>query len=592
MMSRMRAIWDVRNMNLVDPVLTLLIEALAMEVFRLTGELASAQTRMLEKLAAMMTPSPLLTASPATVVLHARTSELESYITPDAVFTYRDERLSKRYNIKHSTFHPLCCTKSIEADIKYIVDAEAIYELLPGIGKDVYAEANRKMPVMGNTAYVGVELDEGVQSLKDVSFYCDFPGIEESERFISMLPYIRWSAGGKEIAVKPGFNEELYDRFDISRVFRALNTDRINRQKVQFVTISEDIRPAQLPRSNFPEELKECYLPEIVHSMSEPLVWIKLTFPGKFTKEAIKRIVVHLNAIPTVNMDKCRLSARIDEFSSVVPLHKQTADYLLGIDSVTDENGGTYMEAGLGDMSDSVAGSYSVRHGGCERPGTEDIRDMILRLTDALYDERFSFSSNEKENMLENLNDLLSQAELFTRSITAEERHRESTSYLIMDTRVQGTRRLSVEYWMTNGHILNDLTVGNPFNCMDNLAVQKSSIYPLTVLQGGKPSPDISRKADIYKYLLLSRDAIYTREDIENYCRAFYGEYIRQVSVALAYRPGNRPGQGIVRVLEVTIVPDKEMAGIDMGLFRRDLLCDLERRSPSTFNYSILIKST
>lgn len=591
MLNRMQAIWDVRSMSLADPTMRLLVEALAMEVFRITGELSSAQTRMLERLAAMMTPSSMLTASPATAVLHARTSEGESYITPDAVFTSRDEQLSRRYNLKHFTFHPLCCMKSVDAEVRYIADSRALYEVLPGMGKDIHAQARQRMPEMNNTVYLGIAPGRAVQSFEDVSFWFDMPGIEDAAQFLSMLSYARWSVGRKEIAVKLGFNERLYDRFGISQKFRTLNADRINRMGRSFVTITEDLRPAQLVGGGLPPEIEHCYGEYLAQAVSEPLVWIKIAFPGKFTQEVLGRLVVHMNAIPIVNMDKHRLSGRIDAFSSVVPLRKQSAEYLLCVDSVTDENGSIYRESGFGDVSASVAGSYSVRHGGCERSGTEDMRDLIVRLTDSLYEESFSLSGSDKENMLENLSDLLRQAESLTRSLTPEERMQESTSYLIVDTRLAESRRLSVEYWMTNGHILNDLAVGGLFRCPQESAIEKSSVRLLTPLLGGKPSPDISRKTDIYKYLLLSRDAIYTREDIENYCRAFYGEYIRQVSVSLTYRPGNRPGQGIVRVLEVTIIPGEGMAGIDTEQFRCDLLSDLERRSPSTFNYSIQIKN-
>jgi hypothetical protein len=591
MMERMRAIWDVRDMDIVDPVIKLLIEALAAEIFRLTGELGSMETRVLEKLAAAMTPNALLTATPATAILHARTLEGEAYVTPDTTFEYRDERLAKKYDIKQVTFRPISTVKSVNGDVRYLIDGEGAYEMLSGMVKDLIGRPHSRVTAGGNPIYIGLEVEGDVRTLRDVAFYFDMRDHGEAGKYLSALPYARWYVGERELSTAQGFNSTPDKESLVSHVYKELNADRRNRIKSRFISVTDGMELSMMAKDTFPKELAAFYPTDFVQSFTKPLLWLRVELPGSFTPEAVRHLSVCVNAFPVANIHKRRLSLEISEFSSFLPLAKRRADYLLGIERVSDGDGKEYFECGTGKGGAQSGYSYSLRRGGCERFNPEDSRGMIIRLVDALYDESGTFTGENREKLKEELDGLLRQVNLLAGKVTPEEREEESMSYLVIDTGILGVKRLTVDYWMTNAQILNGLVMTNHLECPEELPADEASLRLLTPIQGGKPSPDVSRRMDIYKYLLLSRDSIYTKEDIRNYCEAFYGEYVKGVEVSLGYAKGNRPGQGIVRTLEVDILPTGRMREITVGKFRENLLADLERRSPSTYNYSINVKT-
>jgi hypothetical protein len=591
MMERMRAIWDVRDMDIVDPVIKLLIEALAAEVFRLTGELGSVETRILEKVADAMTPNAQLAATPSTAILHARALEGEVYVTPDTTFSYRDERLAKKYDINRVTFRPISTVKSIDGDVRYLIDGEGAYEMLPGMVKDLIGRPHPRVTAGGNPIYIGLEVGGGVRSLKDVAFYFDMRGYGEGDRYLPALAYAKWFAGGRELSTAPGLAASPGTGAPTSGIYGELNADRLNRLRTRFISVNDGRELDATCLERFPGGLAASYPDEFVRSFGKPLLWLRVDLPGRFTPEATRRLSVCVNAHPVANIFRKRVGVGIDEFCSFVPLMKQRSDYLLGIERVSDGDGGEYVESGTGKRRAGTAGSYSLRRGGCERFNREDAKGMVVRLVDALYDESNAFAGSDREELREQLQELLRLVRLLTQEVPPEERMEEAMSYLAIDTDLREGRRLTVDYWMTNAQLLNALPVSSPLECLEESLIDRDSIRLLTPIQGGRPSPDIPRKMDIYKYLLLSRDSIYTNEDIRNYCVAFYGEYIERVDVSLGYGTGDRPGQGIVRTLVVDVLPTGRMLEITAGKFRENLLADLMRRSPSTYNYRINIKN-
>ena len=72
MFKRVAALWEIKNIDNLDPVVKLMIEGLAGEIFKLSGEMKNIETRILEKLARALTPANMISVRPAHAIMRAR----------------------------------------------------------------------------------------------------------------------------------------------------------------------------------------------------------------------------------------------------------------------------------------------------------------------------------------------------------------------------------------------------------------------------------------------------------------------------------------------------------------------------------------
>lgn len=79
MFKQAATLYDIRNIDGMDPLIRLLIEALSGEIFKLSGDMHAIESRLLEKVASALTPHTALVAKPAHAIAAARPIYTASY---------------------------------------------------------------------------------------------------------------------------------------------------------------------------------------------------------------------------------------------------------------------------------------------------------------------------------------------------------------------------------------------------------------------------------------------------------------------------------------------------------------------------------
>jgi hypothetical protein len=137
----------------------------------------------------------------------------------------------------------------------------------------------------------------------------------------------------------------------------------------------------------------------------------------------------------------------------------------------------------------------------------------------------------------------------------------------------------------------NGIKPGSSLFLFDDLYFEKTSIVSLTPSHGGKQRS--GNPLDAYKYILTSRDRVYTDEDIVNFCYSRYGEAIASVSVKKGVHASARPKEGLIRSIDVHLTLKEEISRA--ASVRRDvesrLLSLLKSKSPETYNYRVFISN-
>ena len=590
--SRIAALWDIRSIDALDPVVKLLVESLASEVFRLSGEIEGIEDRVVEKLARAFTPAHTMSASPAHAVVHARAVSDTCRIDSATEFAYKSPHFIQKHNLRKLAFTPVLRTTIFHGDVAGLVADGRYCDVTARGGKDPVANSLRRDPVFNHTAWIGVEVGREVRQLRALSFYFEFPLLDDSEAYLRLLGHGRWSHNGQEIASVSGFRQadgQAAEEGDGALFGNSGQNEEIaNKYKDRFVTLCDDLDAKALHPAVFPPELIPLFDADFVGGLQRELVWLKVVFPPAFDTHALSLLSVHTNCFPAANVYRKEALSTVTQLSSIVPLEKEPNEYFLFVDSVTDSHNRPYIQV-RSHQDDESTGTYMVRYGGAERFDPVNARDFLERLLDIYREESIAFSNIDidvpatSENLLAYLGD-------FDRKLHAYQGNHEHTSYLVLGDAVTERTNLTVRYNVTNGPIGNDIHQAELFEVPEVSDIDPSSPVLMTTTRGGRKSPPESSRKDLYQYLLMSRDRIYTQADMRLFCRAYYGDCFEEVDVESGYEVSPEPRQGIIRTTNIVLRGTAGKTQAELGILKRDILAGLSQRSPEGINYRIILK--
>ena len=402
MFKQAAALYDIRNIDGIDPLIRLLIEALSGEIFKLSGDVHTIESRLLEKVASALTPHTALVARPAHAVAAARPYTPQATVSSSDLFSYKSTEIVKKYKMKNIFFTPLHETRIINAELKYLVTADEFCTITPEGDRDAIAHLRSDVSVMCRKISIGMKIGSNVTTLNDLPLYIDIPLVVDKSSYLKLLPYCHCTIGGIPVEIKGGIEYDparsVSEKYDLGRLIAEEITSKY---APHYLTLkASGLKVRELSRSRVPEEIATLLPSDFISGCDADTVWIDIEFPTAFSKEVLEQVKMQMNTFIVVNRYPARVTRKVDSASTILPLEKTEFEYFLSVDSVTDNHGEQLREIST-TRDESTVGSYSVRRGGCERFNTMDAKDYLNRLTDLLYDESMAFSSTDKDGVKE-----------------------------------------------------------------------------------------------------------------------------------------------------------------------------------------------
>jgi hypothetical protein len=597
MFKRVAALWEIKNIDNLDPVVKLMIEGLAGEIFKLSGEMKNIETRILEKVARALTPANMVSVRPAHAIMRVRSVSGISQIDKTTEFFYKNAGFLKKANLKRLGFTPVCTPQIINGKVAAIVNEKGYYHVDNVMTRDVVAWPEQPSHLLSRKMWIGLDLGKEIRVLENLSFYFDFPYIEQKEEYFRLLSYCKWHQGKNALDVKTGvysFTDEGSDRkgqfAHKYEMCNMIDDDILNKYYHRFVTINSRIVHGEDTTELFPGEIVELFPDDVVQQSSKPLLWLKVEFPPFFEEHIMDEMTVNINAFPIANKYRERIEYSINEMSTVVPLMMGENEFFIAVNSVADSFGNHYYENLRDNEKDKSNFTYSLRRGGCERFSSADAREYLVRLIDLLHDESVAFSSSEKDTLAESAVDLLEQINHLEHKVDVKNNSQEVVSYLILEQEVEDSRMLFPEYWLSNGPVANDINASEVLFYTSDSDIERGSAQLLSTTRGGQMAPDNTQQTAMYKYSLTSHGSVYSKEDIINFCNSRYGNFAGKVEVKRGYVASTIPGEGVIRTIDVYVSASKKLAHNEKGCFSEELHADLRRFSPDDFNYRVFVQ--
>jgi len=586
--------WDVQNVENLDPIVKLLIEALANQVYGLANDFKNIEIRLLEKIAHLLTPDILNAARPAHMIMKAKPIEPQYMLSKMSGFYYDDPVFNIR-NVMNACFSPANSFLLTRGDIRSVISGGNVYVFDERMGKDTVARSNERTDIFERNIWVGLDLDEEIKTMQNLSFYFNFLNTDKANEYIHLLPFTEWSCADVPFDIKEGIyiadadtgeKDSLFTKYDLSGIS---DESILNFYNHQFISIKNDVQIKSLKKEHFPSDLKSLFPEGAEEHIEKPLLWIKIAFPPNFNEDILDNVLVAINAFPVLNKKMLEKHVKTNGLKSVIPLNTAPHEYFLSVHSLTDSLNVQYEQLPYVESEKPYAGTYSVKRGGVERFDSRDAKEYILNLIDLLREEGAAFSLIGKGFLTELIKQVESSTNIIDQKLLEINENKEIPAYLIVDTE-EKENTFFVDYWVTNCDLANGIKTGAFFKPYNKTFVEANLIFSLTPSVGGQKAPKSNYMLDRYKYILMSRDRIYTQTDIVNFCFSEFGEIINDAEVKRGVQISYRPKEGFIRTLDVFLQLKQSYEHlINDQNFESKVLNLLIEKSPDTFNYRVFI---
>ncbi|MDR2805001.1 MAG: hypothetical protein LBB85_05065 [Dysgonamonadaceae bacterium] len=575
----------VSRTELLDPVVNLLLESLSEEVYRIAGTLEAAEDRICDRLTTLLAPDRDAIAQPAHTVLHAAATESVAELTAQTEFRCATNDLN---------FYPAVNTRLYGGDVRYFIHNEYLYAVDPDQTYNLLTRSGKKDPALSSTFWIGLALDSSVEELENLSFYIDFHGVYNKEKYLNLLSYARWTIQDRELSFAQGiYSIEDKQENDILAFFSAYDvSNRINRQARElyaphFFTIKNIISLHN--KELFPQRLKAIFPEHAQNRLTQPLLWLEVFCPSELSPEILDTIRISINAFPAVNKKLVRKTVEINRILPVVPLSTGNGESFLSVASLSDSRGRQYYDIPVNDTENACYGIYSLFHGGYERYGRREAMEFLSGQVDQISGEASFFFRNQSD-VNAGLKKMNGEATLLVRYLDktlseVKERY-EIENYMLVETE-SDEETCFLSYWTTQGATANNVPQGTRLQASPEALLLPSSIFTLSAVYGGKQAPQSIEKEHAHKKALSQPVLLITNEDVRNFCLTRFKDTISNVEVKKGIMESADPRTGFIRTVDVylTFRREAEKYMQDGILFAGAL----KQYSPETYCYRVFI---
>lgn len=584
-----------KKTELLDPFVTLLTESLANEVHNISNEIDAVEKRMLESVSEILCPDISLWAHPAHCILHALPQEGTLLLTKETPFIVKNNKRSLHDNQK-LIFHPVCDTPIRKADIQYIVYNGLCCGVDMGLNKTLLFRSHNREASMTKSYWIGIELDESIQEIENLSFYIDLTGVSNKDELLNLLRFSTWKLNTKSLNLYKGIHtvnmsakNQTIKLLDSLSPADEMNNAILNLYDRHFITVENKIQ-VDAEKKLYPEEFIDYFPIELLQDFINPILWIEIELPQKITPILAESLTVSINAFPVANKYLCSKSQEVNEIIQAIPLETINHQSFLSVESVMDSKGREYYPLPFADTNTTQYHTYSLHRGGYERYNKRDAREYMSILLNLLTNQSSLEGEQQDEDKREEsshqVQDLLKQM----KKIFSEFKEKYEIQYYILIDQIEGKDVFFLNYWLTDCEKANGLKRGTYFD-LDNekyFPVDAASVFALSETIGGKSAPDFTERQNLRMQSLSKQKMLITNEDITDFCKKALNDIIHKVEV----RPGcihEGTSGDFLRTTDVFLTPTQNTETL---FDNKDLLLVkslLEKNSPEAFNYRVFI---
>ena len=594
--------WNTTNVNDIDPLVKLLIEALSSELFNLSNDVKNLENRVLNKISRILASDYLTAPLPAHALLKGIPVETRETLSIKNHFFYKKAASPDAGKTTPESldifFTPIGENKVFKAEIKYTFNGRLLWEHTADMQKTPIASSVPQSFIENNTLWIGIEPDPKLNTLQDAGLYFEWPGYTTNNDFYNLLSVTRFYTDEQELHTTSGliYEEEdanenkpvFYDQNIINLITRDVKSYYQNR----FISLTDDnLNDLELLKKSYPLSFETWFEPTDLKRL-KPCVWIKMVFPAVIRPDVINELQLHLNCFPVMSRKLHEQKFRIKEMNNIIPIKPSAYDHFLSVQDLHDDLDMHYNEIPYSQADQNFEGSYSVRNGGAERFDSRNAQQIIEYLFELLRDEKAAFAAYGNDFLNSTLKTLEQNISLIEKKSNQAKDNHELINYLILKPANKASM-LYLQFWTTLADTANNIRKGSRLQQFETTKLKADNLRLMTTSIGGRNSLGAAERIQAYKYGLTTKDRIVTQADLTSFCQYELGAKLKGIRISKGVSISPNPKEGFKKTMDIYLKPHEEskLSTNEWDTLLSLLQSKLESRSIINYNYRLFIEN-
>lgn len=590
--SRIWGFQDTQSESSFDPFVGMILGALSNELAKISNDINSIESRVLEKLVELLTPDPITGPFPAHALIRAKS--VDPVFTIDTFYQFFINKkfvISEEHAVdeKPVFFSPAGNYKLFNGQIKYLAAGSKIFEFQEELYKEIIAMSRPNKALKTSELWIGLDFHDDVESLEGLSICFDLRNEAYEKSFYKSLAKGKWTINNHPVEFTQGFDNEfssetndldalLQKEMDVTtKVCNHIN--RFYHKKFQTFTKGQFLLSELTNGENIPDAFTNNYSPKDLENIEDNLIWIKVEFPQIMPLEVLDDLFCSINCFPAFNRHLNEFTQSSREFINIIPLI--TEEVFFDMKRVTSSNGKSFSIKSFSGINEVENGTFIIRHGGVGRFDSRNAAEIVSYLLELLRDESAAFSIIGADMISSDLKELNQTITRLEQRLDESNVVKKEISYLLLKAHPDD-ETLFVEFWTTNGKFANNIKSGEKLFVYDGSDLWTDSVSFITPTVGGRENMDTEERVNAYRKALLSHGRVVTKEDIKALCFEHFGNLLKKVEIKKGLQTGESTDSGFIQTLDIFLTLTKlcdEFDENELQFLKKDLLVKLEEQS-------------
>lgn len=560
--------WGTTNINDMDPMLKLLVEALSTELFNVSNDVKNLENRVLNKISRILASDYLTSALPAHAILKGQPIENKETLKINNHFFYRRAASKEMAKAEGSDldvfFSPVGETELFNVTVRYTSNGRHLYEYDESTHKNVVISAPSTLNAEANALWIGLECAPQLTDISNMPLFFEWPDYAANDDFYKLLSVAKCYLNDEELTLVPGLiykeDQDTKNRpvFHEQNVINLITRDIKEYYNPRFISLTDSrLNNISAYRQTFPDAFTGLFNGNELNRL-KPCVWIKITFPAAISAGIIDELQVSVNCFPVVNRRLHEQKYRLKEMNNIIPIKPNTNDRFLSVMDLYDDKNVHYSEIPYTQANQSFEGSYSIRNGGAERFDPRNAQQIIQYLFELLRDEKAAFASYGSDFLNSILKTLEQNLALIEKKSNMAKDGAELFNYLIVKPGNKASM-LYLQYWTTLAQAANSLRRGVKLQQFEMLKLKADTLRLMTGTVGGRDSLGATERIQAYKYGLTTKDRIVTQADLVSFCYYELGNKITDVKISKGVTVSSNPKEGFMKTIDIYLKPEENL---------------------------------
>ena len=582
--------WGTRDadMESFDPVIGLLIEAFAFEISGVAHEIQSSRSRLIQKLAHLLTPHVHTAVQPARSILYARPTETQPSLSDYTQFYAAKPVQSGTKEAPTDVYwSAIGGLGGVNARIRYIATPSTLYDVYEDLYREpLYGSVGPKT----NSIWIAIDAIEPESLRQPLRLFIDWRGLPDQAMHSQMLSSVkaRTQFGPLKCSLLSDRDLDLTQDESFTSIDAASLFIDDFREK-NLIIRQPPNSPDQFKPTGLPQELKRSFAE--AHSLGrlEEAVWICLDFPASLTAPMLDECSILLNCFPIINRRFSTMRYTLREQLNIIPLALSGNEVFLRIDKITNHDGDAYLP--IANSTDITDGRYVIRDQTVQRFDDRNARELLEHIINITYEESAAFSALGREYVSGLVKDVNQGLAALQQRLKNTAPAAANAAYLFVRPK-RPNDSIVIEYWTTNGEAANGFRPQQPLSLHSGAAFYPNEIRLISPSSGGRGSLTDEEMIEAYRYALITRGQIISLNDVKIAARHHFHGKIESLEVGRGVMIGSLPEQGLLPVTDILITPNAQLISAEEWTqLGHDFLQKINLQSLPEARYRLTIKT-